>query len=273
MLNANPSCAKEAPKQPFAQFPLALLAAGEDRFDQINLLMAYSTVHIGLAMEKKLGEEVVREQIESEDCDIDPKNEIHRAWFCARAINFSLAKKNPDALDEYHTRSVNFLSKWGSTSLVRVSDSLVIQVYDDEFDWELFTVLCGVYAAIGDKSYCRITRNQIRARAMGYASWKDLFDDDGKITPSGFRRLKDREDNVMPLTIDQVRYALDKLEDRKFFTRLQPKSHGREVFFSRSLNADELADSLFKQFERRVAARIERTNAEKNLHEKLSALL
>ena len=135
-----------------------------------------------------------------------------------------------------------------------------------------YAVLLAVYAIIGDKQYAIIRRDRVRAGAMGYSSAKVLFDKDGKLTVAGKRVLAGRADGAKPLTLDQVRYTLDKLHERKFFSRIQPKRCGRSVYYSRGMDHAGLAEKLIGRLERKSGVATAKQFAELNLREKAALL-
>ncbi len=128
-------------------------------------------------------------------------------------------------------RFVRFLeSQWGRSPTVRIRHDVFWDTFKNRgLSWREFCVLCAVYSVIGSKSYCRITRLNIRRRALGCKS-EPMFD---AISP----KLAEK-----PLTASQIRTALESLENRGLFARVQASR--RAVFFSHRMTADELRGVL-----------------------------
>lgn len=261
-------------KRSFFHFPLALLAAGKDEVAKLDLIIAWSTIHAGYHVEEKMGgEENAINQLEMRDL---PEGFLmddwgHRAWALGkRVLGYSFT--SPLRCIELYHKASAFLSRFGKSPTVRVMADVIIDACKGKFSFREFSVLCAVYAIIGNKRYALVRRDRVRAGAMGYSSAKDLFDQEGKLTDGGKLRLASREDQAQPLTLDQCRYTLDKLHNRKFLSRIQPVDKGRQVFYSRSLNHDQLIEELLLREERKISQSQVQMRAQKEFREKAALL-
>lgn len=135
--------------------------------------------------------------------------------------------------DEAESFHREFVSRHGPSPIVRLNTLFVWEVINGAGlnARELF-VLAAVYSVIGAKRYpVRITRDQIRRRALGYKS-KAVMD----------AELPKRTDGTAPLSIYQVGRTLDALHERHFFSRA--RANERQTFYSLTLRQNALEDAL-----------------------------
>lgn len=264
-------------KRRFYQFPLALLAYGTNNAAKLMAMQAYATIFAGKgAVEKMLSEEVASEvssqKVESTE-DFDCGDEDHIAWAFGKDILKVSWGESPKICISLYDRATEFLDSFGPSPFVRVHTELIRQCEIGEFPFRELSVLLAVYAVLGNKAYARIIRDRVRSGAMGYSSNRSIFDKAGSLSDEGKRALAVREDGAGPLTVDQIRYSLDLLHGRKFFSRLQPKKCGRTVYYSRSLSHDDLSAKLFAKMEKRSTANIAQQAAQTAFREKAGLLL
>jgi hypothetical protein len=266
----------DEPKQTFHQFPLALLAYGADYHNKLSAIVAWATINAGMLAEKKMGgKKWAQQRLEgSEGANLITMSRAeHRAWALGKNIVNWSWHDSPHFCVRLYAEAQQFLSSFGKSPFVRVSSDLLIETEKGIFDFRDLAVLLAVYAVIGDKQYAIVHRDRVRAGALGYSSPKTIFDQDGNTTPAGKATLAARPDKAMPLTTNQVRYTLDRLHTRKFFSRLQPKKNGRIVYYSRSLSHDALAEILLKRLEKKATTALAQDGAEQSYREKAAALL
>jgi len=157
---------------------------------------------------------------------------------------------------------------------VRVANGYLWDTIKGGMTYREFSILAAVHCLIGESKCARITRDRIRAAALGYKRASDLFDRDSKLTDSGNVLLSQRQDHAVPLKTEQLRYTLDGLEARKFFARV---SVGRSAYFSNKLSREELRKTVFarrtwinftlgkhRDEDRELAGRIQKTNSTKS---------
>jgi hypothetical protein len=111
-------------------------------------------------------------------------------------------------------------SEYGHDALVRIRADIFDDALSGEFKFRDFTVLCGVYAVLGGKQYAKISRERITAAAMGFKSA-------GIVTP-----------DCVPLTTQQLRDSLDRLETSGMITRFCPNR--RHAYYSNRLSVESL---------------------------------
>jgi hypothetical protein len=226
----------------YLQFPLCLLAYGKDVPTRMAAIFAIAARTIGRGFIEKQGEDFIVEGFiagiaptEFGDVYDDSPSQreivigLHKLKFELNDELFESIVKNLEAADSFCAK---MKSKYGNSSLVRIKAEYAIEaLMGTGMSYRNFSILSGLYAAIGDKSYpVSITRDRIRAGAMGYKSSKMLFTKDGMVHQCGQRLLEEREDGTQPLTTNQVRYSLDILERNGHFGRVQANKN--EVLFS-----------------------------------------
>lgn len=264
----------EEPKQKFFQFPLALFSFGADQNDRMNAIVAYATISAGHHRAATFeNAEAIREYLAPRIAatGFSISNSNHRAWALGKELT-NYAHTNPRHACDLYEKVETFLC-YKKSPLVRIPTDLVIEFFDGTFEYDLLTTLAAVFAIIGDKKYSVVRRDRVRAGALGYSSASVLFDKEGKITTEGEAVLKGRPDKARPMTLDQCRYRLSKLHERKFFSRIQPVKSGRKVVYSRSMNHEQLADVLIKRIENKASIETAQDAAQRKLREKTDFLL
>jgi len=124
---------------------------------------------------------------------------------------------------------------YGMSKLTRVSSELYADALKNPaFTLRTFAVLCAVKSGIGGKIYARLSRNQIRAMAAGFAGANE------------YKQRSESESADIRLTDNQVRTDIAHLVDRGFFVRFCPNR--RHTFYSGKLSLDELVDVLARKF-------------------------
>jgi len=147
-----------------------------------------------------------------------------------------------DEFQQAHAFCENMALSYGAAPQVRVRVDFALDAGRSISYREFFTI-CGLYAALGNKKHSRVTRDRIRAAAMGYKSNRMLFSENSSISPAGVSLLAQRADRMQPQTVNQIRTTLDSLEEKQFFARVQPSR--RHVYFSNRLTRDQLGAALF----------------------------
>jgi hypothetical protein len=97
-----------------------------------------------------------------------------------------------------------------------------------------FAVLCAVWSAIGQASYRRVTFDKIIRGSLGFG------------TEAEFLKLPKK---VEPLSRMQVRYAVEKLEERGFFHRCP--MNRRHTAYTKRLSRRELIDAIARRQEKK----------------------
>lgn len=136
---------------------------------------------------------------------------------------------------------------YGKSPLVFISSELLWGCHDrDEPSFRDFSTICAINSIIGfKKSPVLVRRGLIIARQLGYK------------TPAVMQaELKKRKDQK-PLTVQQLRDTLDRLETRELICRYQASR--RNVYFSTTIGYDDLKNSVteLKAKQNKVAIRRE----------------
>jgi len=226
----------------YLQFPLCLLAYGKDIPTRMAAIFAFGARTIGRRFIEKQGEDfivdgfiagIVPPELERVYDDSPSQREIviglHKLKFEPNDELFESMVKGLESADSFCAKMKR---RYGKSPLVRIKADYAVEVLRGTgMSYRTFSTLCGLFSVIGNKHYpMRITRDRIRARAMGYKSANMLFSKDGKLTESGQKLLAEREDGAPPLTTDQVRYTLDILEENGHFARVQ--ANKSQIYFS-----------------------------------------
>lgn len=173
--------------------------------------------------------------------ELDLENEDDAAWVHAlrrMRWKFSSLESFKVRLGEALKHLSEFEKIYGRSPLVRMPEGLFDSWASKERSFREFGVLCAVYSIIGTKKYARINRHDIRQRALGYHRGMLRFSS-GNVLPGAHSVLRGRLDGLSFLTLDQVRYTLDRLEMDNLFFRFSPSR--RVTLASRSLDANKLA--------------------------------
>ena len=241
-------------EKPYFQFPLSLLAFGADVETRLRTIVAYAIVTTGRDEYVRLTRKEAVEIAEQIPMEARPRglrldSVAHISIALGRKIlgvvggsvvddadRFSIAEEFLRADKEVH----------GPAPIVRVLSRYAWEVINGTgMDYRGFSVLCAIYCVIGRKAYpVLITRDRIRAAALGYKSPKMLFDELGKLTEAGEMLLAKRTDGARPLTLDQARWTIEKLRDAGHFAKASPNA--RQTYFSHRMTAAELGDRLLK---------------------------
>jgi hypothetical protein len=164
-----------------------------------------------------------------------PNNTLHLAIVAARKM---LNISNGDINTTIQTAAAvtRFVDgevlKHGPSPTFRIRNDLLWDAIAGQMKYRDFSVLCALYAILGDKAFFPITRSRIIAGAMGYKSIKLM-------KPSV---VKARADKAKPLTPKQVRLALDELVRRSLVFRVQ--ANRRQVFYSNRMDRDTLEQRI-----------------------------
>ena len=104
----------------------------------------------------------------------------------------------------------------------------------ENWNFREFAVLCAVWSAIGQASYRRVTFDKIIRGSLGFG------------TEAEFKKLPKK---VEPLSRMQVRYAVEKLEERGFFHRCP--MNRRHTAYTKRLSRRELIDAIARRQDKR----------------------
>lgn len=260
--NRKSGCADPVPvtgfKNGFVQFPLPALAYGHCENQRLNAILAYSVRHAAEksrdkreAAEDLWWEHLVAENGDENGALVDHGLSITKvgSWCDADEL-LALAGSLQTFVD-------TFTEKHGPQPFVRINTDFATQVLRGQLSWNHFAVLCAINSSIGDKEFTAISRAVIQQRMLGYKTRAVL---DAELTR--------RTDGVAPLSLKQIRCALDRL-DGHYFKRL---SEGRQMFFTWRLSVEAftavVADYIAEQEWKR---HLKKKQLQTLFHEKLRA--
>ena len=136
--------------------------------------------------------------------------------------------------------------KYGYDPLVFIAAKLLWDCHNDNgLTYREFTTACAVNSIIGFKQFPVLVRRQmIIARQLGYK------------TPAVMQAELNSNPTRKPLTVQQLRDTLDRLENRDLLRRCQASP--RCVFFSTTLNHEQLRDGVQKLIKNRAKPSLNR---------------
>ena len=251
-----------AKSDPYFQFPLSMLAYAAKPQDRLSAIIDFCCVQVGTRIYDQIeagetGDDVdsriARFSAESLPKGFNGEDEHHvRLVLGMQALN--VAHGIADTILATARKAIQFNSAmagcFGAYPLVRLRAGLLWDAYKESgLTYRDFAVLCAVFSVIGgNDGPVRIHREWIIARSMGYKRAKDM-------TAS---ELKLRADKAQPITIDQLRYTLDRLEARSLFARVQVNR--RLTVFSHRMTRKELSEAAVQRFGRPNVLRVNRQN-------------
>jgi hypothetical protein len=202
----------------YFQFPLCLLAFGEDYKERLQKIVNYC----------------LYEQARRTKSARFPS--LNRA---ATFFGVTIECLHKDIISEWKEANA-FVCQWegryGKDPFVRTGTTLLWEAHDNTgLTYREFSVLCAINSIIGSRSTpMRITQPSIRVRAAGFKSWNVAKSE----LPS------DELGEARLLTIDQVRYTLEKLHERKLFARARVGA--KTVKYMLRVTDDELRSRLLQ---------------------------
>lgn len=228
----------------YFQFPLCALAFGETEYVRLNAIIDYGTIKAGLRMFQKLTIEQRREFLQGKTANrrnhngIDPNNPCQcGALYGAHKIGVVLHDISA-GIRRYEALSLHwadFVSRHGSDAFVRIKRDWVFNARDGYgLTYREFSVLCGIYSAIGDKELARVTQARIRHCSMGYRTAAIMQ-----------AELSNRADKAQPLTERQLRDTISRLHRNNFFARCTVLR--RITYYSIRLNNEDFRKKVLER--------------------------
>ncbi len=228
---------------PYFQFPLSCLAFGKDPIERLRHIVNFCCATVGTQKSAAMTIQEMTELVNAMPEDDQPSgirmNSRDSMAVVIGMLALRIRQGNVETVQDQHDLLLSFCnnmaSRHGASPLVRIRNDLVWDAIHGRLPYRSFAVLCAVYCVIGRNAWpVRITRDRIIAGALGYKTPRMLTD----------AVLKKRQDGACLLTVNQVRYTLDKLEGASLFVRVQLSP--RRVYFSNRMTREEMADALFK---------------------------
>lgn len=244
------------------QFPLCLLAFGADWPSRARAILNWCVMTQGSRRFDQLGTKAARERAArfpkefwpwgsregKRELPIDDITKIVLGLEIHGLSGGSAAVIRSDCREAESFRR-SFAEAHGNTPSVRIGKELLLEVIQGGgVSHRDFAVLCALNAAIGNKAYCQVTRDRIRASALGYQRPKMLFNGSGELLVTGQDLLSQRRDRtVAPLTPDQVRYTLRLLQERGLISAFHCSP--RKTVYSSTLKPEQLAEAVVARAE------------------------
>jgi len=235
-------------KDKFFQFPLSCLAYGNNVLERGNDLIGWCVVDAGLKGLERLEADGQDNMIDAiiDNCrlELDADNLQHRALVIGLET-LGVTARSVSVIIEQHERVSAFIQQMeslhGTSPFVRIKTGFVWQAVNkarepssNGMSWRELSVLCAVYAILGNKGYMRICRDRIIAASLGYKSAKVMCS-----------HMPYRKDKAEPLTVNQLRATLDLLEAEGLFCRIH--SSPRKTYFSNRMERDKLEEVVLKK--------------------------
>lgn len=242
----------------YYQFPLSLLAGFNDEMNMIQAVTSYCAVTIGESLVPKSPKER-RAFAEEVKAHFGPENPMPQGIYAAHENDLAIIAgfqklgmhggSATRVADDYkHCQKIvcELHEIQGQSPLVRFRSDVMWAPIRETMTLRQWRVLAAVYSSIGAKQFpLQITRDMIRARAIGYKSASLIFDDAGYVHDAGRVILEKRADKAAPLlTVDKLRWTLDELEARGWFHRCHASK--RRTYFSHRMTREAML-AWFKQ--------------------------
>lgn len=221
----NPSLEKRSRK--FFVFPLQLIYPLEDYRKTLNRIISYCMQSVGRKLEESLDEMVINDIIlpcaeMPDDYDEEKESQRHVVIGGDRlGVRYSSVLKILSEAKEADTIISTAERVNGDSALAFIGAQLLWDCLAGRLSYREFTVICAVNSVLGKDGKPRLVRRSLLlARAAGFKT-PDQY---GKgCTPHFKARLQ--------LTVDELRWTLEKLEKRDLFARVQASP--RRVYFSK----------------------------------------
>jgi hypothetical protein len=208
-----------------------------DRDDRWIHVAAYASLRYGQALAKKATEEEVRSCLSEYSASnpgakVEASNPEHQSLVLGLSC---LLPKSPFSIEQMlsFTQEVKKHCDQHPNPQVRIRQDIWKNTFEGgaakhRLSFKDFAVLCAIYAAIGNKSYAKVSHDYIRCLASGHSDFREFAA--GKSEP-----FKDS----LQLSKRQVRKIIDVLEANAFFSKF---TYNRgECFYSNRLKRHVLS--------------------------------
>jgi hypothetical protein len=241
----------------FFEFPLSSLIYLANNRERINDLMGYCIVRQTEKVKLSNVEinNLVRHLIEERNKPLYgyKRDSIYHKKILIGSSHFGVIINNiQGVIDEYDKLNegiFSYIGRNGKDAYCRIGKDLLFEVYKGNFDYKLFSVLCGIQSILRDDKFKRITYDRIRYSMHGYKS-KTVFE---KENP-GIKLLTDR----------QLKRLVDILHAKQFFSRFTYAN--RQIFYSTKIDNDEQLREIVKQ------SKLFWDNNKSNIRDKITTL-
>lgn len=230
-------------KDSYFQFPLCALAYGLTIDERLNAILDYSVVAAGLSLWQKLTVEKRAEFLRGKTVSCRNPNDSNTCYslHCAALYGahvIGVTYKNIEWVMERYKKLQTYVAAFekinGKDAKVRIKKDWLFKARDCQgLTYREFSVLCGLFSAIGSKELSVVTRERIRRCALGYRS--------AAVMSAEFPK---RADLARPLTERQLRDTIERLHRNKFFARCTVSR--RITYYSIRLNSEAFRKKIFE---------------------------
>jgi len=234
--------------EPFFQFPISALSYGEGWKQRLGVIVDYCVYEVGETLWDTYDDarkEAMEDRLSAEHPGGFISGNVHSYRIMTGAAVLRVCYQDISSVRKNHERLSLHIKQcrtaWGPPAPVSMPTSVLWDVRNVEsgLTYRDLSILCAVYSFIGSKrSPICIRRAGILYRALGYKSKREYSIE-----------MPARDDKQPAYTVKQIKISLDKLQVRKFFTRLSPTR--TTAYFARGMTPDETADwlarNLFKE--------------------------
>lgn len=229
---------------PYYQFPISALSYGMDRDRRWNDVLYFACLHYGREALKSTLPAVVESKVEAflannKEVSRDPRIKDQTAILFALA---SFGLNVPGLHAQNFIKSAEKVAAHCATHpypTVRIKADFWWKtfnpgMYAHPISYREFAVLCAVYAGIGNKTYAKLSVQQIRRYSAGIPGYTDFLQ--AEQVPQSKTTI---------FSTRQIRSTLDALEANHFFAKF---SYNRgECFFSNKMDRGTLKDLVGKR--------------------------
>ncbi len=228
----------------YLQFPLSLLGLPvtgktetEIGRERMSAILHYAIVEHGRKMSADMTVDDLREfadEIEDGDLPVGlSRNKREHLEYVHGGKRLGVCKGSIPRAFELHKlcteHSRQQAARHGRDAVCRMRHDLVFKTMNGGMTWRDFSTLAAVYSVIGDKDFpVLIRRTLIQARQAGYKSPAVM-----------------KTENAKPLTLDQIRYTLDSLENAGCFCRIQASR--KCVYFTHRMTRKAATEALTRK--------------------------
>jgi hypothetical protein len=218
-------------KDPFLKYPLALLHHSSDPLDHFYRAELFAVVNAGIGFRKKHDDLEVRGRLGELEADLDifdyDEEAFLGAWLCGITLkdkSGNEARRVYDSVIEVcggipttNIRADIFYTAY-KTAQKEADDSLPSP--ERWISWREYRILVATYSLQwNSRNFCEAGWESIRYRACGFHN-KKLFQESEKSDTPWL-------DHNRPLSRDQIKRTIEKLEELKFFVRCRISSNSR----------------------------------------------
>lgn len=238
------------------RFPIYLLGLPGEPLDRIHAINSWCVMQAGIdfSTDREAAEKIF--------------SQLKMSWASASWVqrHFYLGKSllgqnggSPVGYNADHTRCEEFIrdrtKTWGSPSFTSVGSNLFWDAIrtargdQDNMPWRLFSALSAVNCAVGSKPHpFPVTRDFLRAAAVGFKSPDGLFRPDGGPTK---RAMDELRDGLHFHTVRQMRDDLDQLEIQGLIGRIPLSKRVMAFFLPHHCSDEQALDWLKKKTTKR----------------------